>query len=316
MKKKVLFLLIPLIIAGLSGCVKYNGQGKPGKKSSSEPQNTSEVAPNPSEGSGAAPTTSEEPQGSSQAPQPSEQPVSSDELPKGTEVKVYLVFGEYGKYQGNLVNNKIESLFLEHTIEYSAKVGDLLPNDEVTSSVEGSHFVCWIAYNNDGKLTEYLKVPGYQNKILYASFTGGQGGGQGGNHGGGGEVVPPTPGEFTPSSTGALPTSGFGFKFKDGSYMAAVRTNDDNGFQQHLINHRKFVKDQEFQLYDFENSAGWTVEIDPWSFGGTSGESTAWKAYLHHDYSNHTYTVLQDFDVESIYIKLKYGEDQIYFQLA
>ena len=63
MKKKVLFLLIPLIVAGLSGCVKYNGQGKPGKKSS-EPQNTSEVAPTPSEGSGAAPTTSEQSQDS------------------------------------------------------------------------------------------------------------------------------------------------------------------------------------------------------------------------------------------------------------
>ena len=34
MKKKLLFLLIPLLMAGLSGCVKYNGQGKPGGKSS------------------------------------------------------------------------------------------------------------------------------------------------------------------------------------------------------------------------------------------------------------------------------------------
>ena len=57
MKKKVLFVLIPLLILGLTGCVKYNGQGKPGKKSS-EPQNTSEVAPNPS--SDAAPTSGDE----------------------------------------------------------------------------------------------------------------------------------------------------------------------------------------------------------------------------------------------------------------
>ena len=313
MKKKLLFVLIPLILASLSGCVKYNGQGKPGKKSSSEQTpDTSEVQPGSSD---ASPSSTEEP-GSSVTPQPSSEPVSSDELPKGTEVKVYLVFGEYGLYQGNPVNNKIESMFLEHAIEYSAKVGDLLPNDEVTSSVTNSHFVCWIAYNNDGKLTEYLKVPGYQNKILYASFTGGSGGGQSGNHGGGGEVVPPTPGEYTPASTGALPTSGYGFKFSDDSYMLAVRTNDDNGFEQHLINHRSFQKDQVFQLYDFANNGGWTVDIDPWSFGGTSGDSTNWKAYLSHNTSNQTYTVLQDFNVESIYIKLKYAEDQIYFQLA
>ena len=313
MKKKVLLVLIPLILTTISGCVKYNGQGKPGKKSSSDAEQSSEVTPS----SGEVIPSSDVELSSSVAPQPSSDPVvPSDELPAGTEVKVYLVFGEYGLYKGNPVNTKIESMFLEHTVEFSGKVGELLPNDEVTSSVDGSHFVCWVAYNNDGKLTEYLKVPGYQNKILYASFTGGKGGGQGGgSHGGGGEVVPPTPGEYTPSSTGALPTSGFGFKFSDDSYMAAVRTNDDNGFQQHLINHRSFSKDQVFQLYDFENNAGWTVDIDPWSFGGNA-ESTNWKAYIAHNYSTHTYTVLQDFNVESIYIKLKYGEDQIYFQLA
>ena len=314
MKKKLLFVLIPLIMASLSGCVKYNGQGKPGKKSS-QPEGASEVVPG--ESSEVTPTSGNEnssiaPGSSQNIPDPTP---SGDELPKGTEVTVYLVFGEYGKYQGNLVESKIESLFLEHTIEFKAKVGDLLPNDEVTSSVTGSHFVCWVSYNNDGKLTEYLKVPGYQNKILYASFTGGQGGGQGGNHGGGGEVVPPTPGEYTAASEGALPTYGYGFKFSDGKYMAAVRTNDDNGFEQYLINHRKFVKDQVFQLYDFEHSAGWTVDIDPWSFGG-SAESTNWKAYIAHNSSNHTYTVLKDFNVESVYIKLKFGEDQIYFQLG
>ena len=226
------------------------------------------------------------------------------------------MFGEYGLYEGNPVTTNIDALFLEHAMEFSAKVGDLLPNDQVTSSVDGSHFVSWISYNNDGKLTEYLKVPGYDNKILYASFTGGTAGGQGGNHGGGGEVVPPTPGEYTPSSTGTLPTFGYGFEFADGSFMAAVRTNDDNGFSQYLINHRTFKKDQVFQLYDFENNAGWTVDIDPYSFGGNSGESTNWKSYISHNYSDHTYKVLQDFNVESVYIKLKYGEDQIYFQLG
>ena len=307
MKKKLLFVLIPLLLASIIGCVKYNGQGKPGKKSSSGIPDTSDVTPGSSD---VGPSSSAD-------PNPSSDPTPcGDELPKGTDVSVYLVFGEYGLYNGNPVNANIDALFLEHAIEFKGKVGDLLPVDEVSSSVEGSHFVCWVSYNNDGKLTEYLKVPGYDKKILYASFTGGQGGGQGGNHGGGGEVVPPTPGEYTPASTGTLPNAGYGFKFSDNSYMLAVRTNDDNGFEQHLINHRKFTTGQVFQLYDFANSAGWTVDIDPWSFGGTSAESVTWKSYLSHNYSNHTYTVVQDFDVESIYIKLKFGEDQIYFQLA
>ena len=317
MKKKLLVLLVPFLLVGLSSCVKYNGQGKPGKKSSEDAPTESSV-PAPEGSSDAAPiscidNSSAVPGSSTVIPDPEP---SADELPKGTEVKVYLVFGEYGKYKGDFVNTKIPSMFLEHAMEFTAKVGDLLPNDDVTSSVDGSHFVCWVAYNNDGKLTEYLKVPGYQNKILYASFTGGNGGGSSGQHGGGGDIVPPTPGEYTPASTGTLPTFGYGFKFSDGSYMAAVKTNSFDGFDQYLINHRSFTAGQTFQLYDFENSAGWTVAIDPWSFGGDSDESTAWKAYIQHNSSNQTYKVLQDFNVESVYIKLKYGEDEIYFQLG
>lgn len=311
MKKKVLFVLIPLILSGISGCVKYNGEPRNDKKSSSNIPDTSDVTPSSGE---VTPSSQDSNPSSDITPTPT--PTPSDELPKGTDVKVYLAFGEYGLYENNPVNSNIDALFLEHAIEYNGKVGDLLPNDKVTSSVPGSHFVCWISYNDDGKLTEYLKVPGYDNKILYASFTGGEAGGHGGNQGGGGEIVPPTPGEYTPSSTGALPTAGYGFKFSDDSYMLAVRTNDDNGFQQHVINHRKFTKDQIFQLYDFGNNGGWTVDIDPYSFGGTSAESTNWKAYISRDYGNQTYKVLQDFDAESIYIKLKYGEDQLYFQLA
>ncbi len=313
MKKKILFLLIPLILSGISGCVKYNGEPRQDKKSSSSPD-SSEITPSSGDvtpSSDVTSSSSQNPSSSDITPEP-----GNDELPKGTEVKVYLVFGEYGLYQGNPVNSNIESLFLEHAIELDAKVGDLLPNDQVTSVVNGSHFVSWISYNNDGKLTEYLKVPGYENMILYASFSGGQGGGQGGSSGGGGEVVPIIPGEYKESTVGTLPTFGYGFKFSDGSYMDAVRTNDDNGFSQYLINHRIFKKDQVFQLYDFENNAGWTVDIDPYSFGGNSSESTNWKTYISHNYSDHTYKVLKDFNAESIYIKLKYGEDQIYFQLG
>lgn len=194
MKKKLLFLLIPLLIAGTVGCVKYNGKGKNRGKTSAPTSQESSIAPDSSNGGG---NSSAGDNSSSQKPIPTP---TSDELPVGTDVKVYLVFGEYGLYKDEAVNNKIESLFLEHAIELEAKVGDRLPTrDDVKSTVEGSKFVAWTAYNNDGKLTEYTKVPGYQNKILYASFAGGNGsdssgGGSqgGGEQGGGGQPVDPT----------------------------------------------------------------------------------------------------------------------------
>jgi len=192
MKKKLLFLLIPLLVGSMTACVKYNGKGKNHGKTSSTPAETSSVIPDESSAQGDSSSSSKKPQ-----PQP-----QSDELPAGTAVKVYLVFGAYGLYDGQAVNNNIEELFLEHAIELKdAKVGDRLPTrDNVTSSVEGSKFVAWTAYNNDGKLTEYTKVPGYEKNILYASFSGGNDGGSssgggsqgGGGEGGGGQVDPTT----------------------------------------------------------------------------------------------------------------------------
>ena len=293
MKKKLLFLLVPFLILGMTGCVKYNGRGK-----SSSSAKASSAEPATSE-SGVSPTTSADSSNGGN---------SQSSAPVGGEVKIYLAFGQYGKYQGNFVTSSIDALFLEHAIEFSAKVGDNLPGKEdVTSSVSGSEFKAWIAYNNDGKLTEYTKVPGESGKVLYASFSGGNGSSQGS-----GET--PSPDKYTASSTGELPTEGFGFKFSDGSYMAAFRTDDSDGFQQYLISNRAFKKDQSFQLYDFGSKAGWTVNVDPYSFGGDSASSTAWKAYI--DHSNNQYKVLKDFNVESVYIKLKFESDQLYFQLG
>ena len=305
MKKKLLFLLIPLLIAGTVGCVKYNGKGKNRGKTSAPTSQESSIAPDSSNGGG---NSSAGDNSSSQKPIPTP---TSDELPVGTDVKVYLVFGEYGLYKDEAVNNKIESLFLEHAIELEAKVGDRLPTrDDVKSTVEGSKFVAWTAYNDDGKLTQYTKVPSVDKKILYASFSGGKGGNTGY------DPIPPAPGptEYAESSTGALPTSGFGFKFSDDSYMAASHTEDYDGFQQYLISQRAFKKDQVFTLYDFGANAGWVVSVDPYSFGGTSAHSENWKEYITNDGSK--YTVVKDFNVESVYIKIKNEADQVYFQLA
>ena len=317
---------MPLLILGMTGCVKYNGQGKPGKSSNSQSQVSSDAS-SVNSGESSISSASEASSGSnadsssvapasSSSQTPSSQETNADELPKGTQVKVYLVFGEYGKYKGTAVNSKVASLFLEHTMELTANVGDALPGaDDVTSSVSGSKFVAWTAYNNDGKLTSYTKVPGYKDKILYASFSGGQGGSYSGNSGSGSSETPSSPASDTPASEGNLPTTGYGFKFSDGSYMQSTRVADDNGFEQHRIDHRSFTKDQLFQLYNFEKGEGWVVDVDGYSFGGTSSSDKTWQSYLSIDYTTRQYKVMQDFNVEAIYIKLKFGEDQIYFQL-
>ena len=300
MKKKLLVLLMPLLLFGLTGCVLYNGQGKP-SKSSAAPKESSQVTPSGDNSSGEPSST---PSGDASSVTPQSSVVDPDALPKGTDVKIYLVFGEYGLYQNEEVDDKVPELFLEHTIEYQGKVGDLLPTDkEVTSSVEGSKFLRWVAYNDDGKLTEYIKVPGYDNKILYAWFSGGNGG-EYASGSESGEVVPEEPQE---PSTDALPTSGYGIKFSDDSYIQAVRAEDFEGFSQYKINSCSFTTGQIFQLYNFEKSEGWVV--------GLRG-SLEVSEYVLTDYTTQTYKVLQDFSVESIFIKMKYGEDEIWINFA
>jgi len=307
MKKKLLFLLIPLLASGLSSCVLYNGQGKPGRStspSSSIPTDNSSAAP--SESSSAIPATSS----SSGTP---------DTPGETTQVTVYLVFGQYGKYEGELVTSKEESLFLEHVKKMdNVLVGSDLPGkDKVTSSVEGSIFQTWVMYKNDGKLTEYTKVPAIDNAVLYASFSGGQGGGSsgGGSSGGGGSV---TPSEFTPSTAEEATGTGFGFKFFGAheTYMAGQQVDPFDGFQQYKFSMRAFKKGQEFALYNFGSGGTWTVPIDKYSFGGSETQPNEWQKYLSRSSDEKYYTVLQDFNSSEIYIKIKYQQDQVYIALG
>lgn len=300
--QKKLFLLTTLLAVGLSSCVMYNGQGKPGASkekvtpSSAQPVNYS-----------IEPSTPPAPHGGGE---------SGEEVPPETTVKVYLVFGENGLYNGQKVATNNATLFLEHVMELSGKVGDNLPGKEVvTSSVEGSTFVAWTAYNNDGKLTEYATFPSVDNKILYASFTGGKGGtnsGGGSSGGSGGET--PQPEQYPGPTKGTLPSEGYGLKFSDGTYMAAVYTDSFEGFNQYLISKRSFKQGQSFSLTDFGNGATWIKPINTYSFGGNTSE------YVSSDDANQKYVALKDFNVEAIYIKLKMVEgvsyDEIYFELA
>ena len=304
MKKKVLFLLIPLLITGLSGCVKYNGQGKPGTNKSAATPATSSVAPEPS--SSLEPVV---------PPAPHDAGEQGEVVPPATQVTVYLVFGENGLYHGNKVTDNNPDLFLEHVVPHTALSGTDLPGaSEVTSSVEGSKFVAWTAYNNDGKLTEYTQVPNVNGKILYASFSGGQGGSHsgGGDSGGGssgGET--PQPSEYPGSQMGDYPAEGYGLLFSDGSFMEAHYTDEFEGFKQYVIEKRSFKQGQVFAMIDFANINGpWIKPINEHSFNKNVNQ------YIAVDETNQKYVALKDFNVDSVYIKLKYGLDEIYFGLA
>ena len=118
---------------------------------------------------------------------------------------------------------------------------------------------------------------------------------------------------YAPAQAGSLPNSGYGFRFLDETFIQATYANNENGFNQYLIENRSFTAGQTFQLYDFENTAGWVVDIDVYSFGGNP-DDVKWSNYLSNDGTK--YTVLQNFNVSAVYIKLKQGQDQLYFQLA
>lgn len=310
MKKKLAFLLFPLLICGLTSCVLYNGQGKPNKSkaadSSAAPASSTDSA------SSAAPASSVTP------PDPTHHDIP-DDAQAGEKVTVYLVFGQYGKYENEFVNDvEGEPLYLEHVKKMTEMtVGSPLPGaDKVTSSVKDSVFDTWVMYKNDGKLTKYSTVPAIKDAILYATFKGGSGGGSSGGGSGGGSV---TPSEYKGSSTDAedTPATGYGFKFlgQHLTYMSATKVDDFDGFEQYKLTARAFKKNQEFQLYNFaDQTSGWVVNIDQYSFGGSDTRPTEWQKYLSNDGTK--YTVLQDFNSPEIYIKIKYEQYQLYFALG
>ena len=91
------------------------------------------------------------------------------ELPVGSDVTIYLVLGEIGKYKGNK-GEKYPDLFIENAVKLDTKVGDALPGDKDVTSTSGAKFKGWVKYDGNGALTKYEKAPGYQNTILYANF--------------------------------------------------------------------------------------------------------------------------------------------------
>lgn len=276
MKKKIIFtLLFPLIAASLAGCVKYNGRNKDGS-----PKDT---------------TTSSGPN-----TEPPSEPEPVPVVP-GTSVTYYLNLGRYGKLNG-VKGSKVSEAFLDYGIKVSGASGDALPTkDQVTSELSGVVFEKWLL---NGTQTAYDQVPNLDKCVLVACYTTGSGGG-----GGGGTVVP---GRINQSE---FPSSGFGLKFSDNTAYNAPYFGPDEYREdsvQYRIQNAQFKKGEIFSIYDFENKAGWSDPLDAYSFGGTP-DNLKWKDYLQKQ--DTTYLVLQDFTASQIYLKMKWQDNIIYFEL-
>ena len=108
--------------------------------------------------------------------------------------------------------------------------------------------------------------------------------------------------------------SGYGLKINNRTLLAVEQDGQDySGRTQYKITRQSFKTGDSVSLYNFSTGDTWVIDVDPYSFGGDSGSSTKWNNYLTKNAS--TYTVKQDFSAD-IYIKLKYNDDQIYFDLS
>ena len=93
--------------------------------------------------------------------------------------------------------------------------------------------------------------------------------------------------------------------------LMTIECRDDFGNSSSVqVEFGKFISSIEdagnATLYDFENDATWVIAIDSASFGGKVSE------YIENDGTK--YTVKKAFTAD-VYIKLKYQNDQVYFEL-
>ena len=218
---------------------------------------------------------------------------SSSTLPPAPtgSVNLYLVLGPNGLFDGHKQADYAPK-FLENTYTGAFKIGDPLPGkNKITSEIEGSSFDHWI--NRD--TTETVSVVPAEDSVLVAVFEGGQGGNK-----------------PTPSSD--IPEEGFGFLFQapaGGKPRYALGVDEGVDYQQRPQKHvpnMSFYKDEKFQLYDFGSGAGWTVPLEAACLDGHVDE------YLLRN--GDWYEVLKDFNAKDIYIKLSYGNDELYMGLA
>lgn len=209
----------------------------------------------------------------------------------------YLVLSKVGRYEGNAGTEKDDSRFLENFIAYDGAAGSALPGEDKVTATSGAKFAGWVSYEGTGALTYYTQVPEVSGKILYAYFEG-NGSGSSGS-------------DIDPSGINTK----YGIRNVDtGEFVCALNPTDDKDMQgrdQAVALNVSFKAGTHIQLYDTENSAGWIVTVDSYSFGA-SGDATKVAAYLTAGTSS--WTVVKDFTAD-VYAKFKMNDDQIYFGL-
>lgn len=239
-----------------------------------------------SSSSSVAPTT----QTSTSGEEPTTSSSTLPPAPTGS-VNLYLVLGPNGRYEGNKMDD-YASKYLENTYVGVFNIGDSLPGGEkVTSVVTGSSFSHWV--NRD--TTETVSVVPAEDSVLVAVFVDGDGANR-------------------PEPSKDIPEEGFGFLFQapaGGKPRYALGVDEGVDYQQRPQKHvpnMSFYKDEKFQLYDFKRAAGWTVPLEAACLDGHVDE------YLLRN--GDWYEVLKDFNAKDIYIKLSYGNDELYMGLA
>ncbi len=202
----------------------------------------------------------------------------------------YLKLSPYGRLSvdGSLVAGiDIPEMFYENCVAYEAAAGSTLP--VAVSTLDDVVFRGWYQYNNNIFPDKIEKVPTTSGQCLTAIFDGPTGG------------------------SGGEATSGFGIIFSDGTKVCGVKGEESEGFQQYVIYGQSFTQGQSFSLYDFSTGGKWVVDINAYSFGDANGTGTNWKNYL--SKGTDSYTVLKEFTAD-MYLKIKMGEDNVYFGLA
>lgn len=208
----------------------------------------------------------------------------------GSNHTTYLMLSPYGRLKVNgeeIKGGDIPEKYYENCVAYKADPGETLP--VAFSALDDVVFRGWYQYNNNIYPEKKTVVPSEDGQTYYAIFDGPTGGG------------------------GGIVTEGYGFLFSDGTKVAGTSLGkNEEDYDQYLVSKYTFTAGKSFALYDFSSGSTWTVDLNPWSFGGKSESDTTWKTYLSRTADN--YTVLQTFTAD-VYIKLKYQADNVYFEL-
>lgn len=116
----------------------------------------------------------------------------------------------------------------------------------------------------------------------------------------------------SPAPVSSEPTSGFGIKFDDGTYIEATAAGEDGGYTQYLLDDQAFTAGQKFNIINFGDSNPSTKRFLAGVDNASFGTQAPWSRYINVNSEDNYFEVVYGFTCD-VYIKLKAGEDMIYF---